>query len=69
MPRLSKPKGNARTCRLSIEDELVEWAGWDYDEFVVIEPHMEPNAQEETMERYLLLRSIQGGKKPPKHKK
>lgn len=58
MPKLSKAKNNEKTHRLSIEDELISWAGWSKDEFVVIEPVEEPNVATESIDRYLAVRAI-----------
>jgi len=58
MPRLSKSKNNKKTHRLSIEDEYIEWAGWDKDEFIIIDCDESINVSNESVEKTLILRSI-----------
>ena len=58
MPRLSRAKNNTKTHRLSIENEYIDWAGWKSDEFLIIDCDESINAANETIERTLILRSI-----------
>jgi len=59
MPQLSKSKGNLKTCRLSIPDELIAWCGWAADEFVSIQCHNEPDPATESMKRYLIVEAVE----------
>lgn len=58
MPKLSKSSNNKKTHRLSIEDEYINWAGWNSDEFLIIDCVEDIDVPNESVVKTLVLRSI-----------